>query len=785
MVVLMGRYWRAIAAHVLLHNTYYIESVQVILILCAMALASAATSARTQAGWWDGLNRCDHPSSQGHRNKGDKTMKMDKPDNIRQYRTIRTTTPNALLRASVLMMVMLCMAVFVCGTAGAATIWVPEGGNQTIQQAVNNATAGDTIIVRDGTYNENVDVTKRLTIQSQNGSANCIVAAADLGDHVFEVTVDYVNISGFKVTGANDDWKAGVYLNGGSRCNVSDNTASGNFYGIYLYDSSNSNTLTSNNASSNGCYGIYLESSSNNTVTKNTASNNDYGIWLDYSSDNTLTNNTASDNYNGIWLSHSSYNTLTGNNCSGNDDGIVLRHSSNYNTLTSNNASNNRYGISLWWSSNNNTLMGNNASNNDYGIYLHRSSSNALTSNTMSGNAYNFYLRGNADSHFNNTINMTNRVDGKPIYYIKDNSSGMVIDNTSNAGTIYCIRCDNVTIKDLNLARNRHGVYFWKTTNSSIENVSASNNYNGIRLYLSCDNNTLIGNNCSGNDYDGIYLYSSSDNNTLTGNNCSGNYRGIILSSSSNNTLTGNNCSGNDYDGIGLYDSSDNTLTGNNCSGNGFGIWLQDSSDNTLTENDCSGNYLGIRLYSSSNNNTLTGNNCSGNDDGIYLGYSSDNNVSCNWVQNNTDAGIYLTSGSTGNTIKNNSIIANGVVQGDGSYRWQFANNQSYEVSTAYNWWGTDNTAKINASICDWTYDTAWGNVTTSPRLDGPAPCAPTQEPYAFTTADAVIALEIAVGSRPPNSRYDVSGDGNVTSLDALMILQASATGLTIRLGAT
>ena len=39
-----------------------------------------------------------------------------------------------------------------------------------------------------------------------------------------------------------------------------------------------------------------------------------------------------------------------------------------------------------------------------------------------------------------------------------------------------------------------------------------------------------------------------------------------------------------------------------------------------------------------------------------------------------------------------------------------------------------------------------------------------------FTTTDAVIALQIAVGSRPPDPRWDVSG----TSLDALMILQAA-----------
>jgi S-layer protein (TIGR01567 family) len=50
--------------------------------------------------------------------------------------------------------------------------------------------------------------------------------------------------------------------------------------------------------------------------------------------------------------------------------------------------------------------------------------------------------------------------------------------------------------------------------------------------------------------------------------------------------------------------------------------------------------------------------------------------------------------------------------------------------------------------------------------------------------ADAAIALEIAVGSRPCDAAMlaaaDVSGDGRVTSLDALMILQAVAGGVAV-----
>lgn len=51
--------------------------------------------------------------------------------------------------------------------------------NALIQGAVNNAASGDTIIVRDGAYNENVNVgVTHLTIQSENGSANCFVNAS-------------------------------------------------------------------------------------------------------------------------------------------------------------------------------------------------------------------------------------------------------------------------------------------------------------------------------------------------------------------------------------------------------------------------------------------------------------------------------------------------------------------------------------------------------------------------------------------------------------------------------
>jgi len=109
----------------------------------------------------------------------------------------------------------------------------------TIQEAINDANEGDTIVVRDGTYVENVDVNKRLTIRSENGSALTIVQAANSSDHVFEVTADYVNISRFTVKDAIANFKVGISLVGVEHCNISDNNASNNWYGISLYSSRN------------------------------------------------------------------------------------------------------------------------------------------------------------------------------------------------------------------------------------------------------------------------------------------------------------------------------------------------------------------------------------------------------------------------------------------------------------------------------------------------------------------------------------------------------------------
>lgn len=115
----------------------------------------------------------------------------------------------------------------------------------SIQQAIDNASDGDIIIVKDGIFVENIDINKPLTVKSENGPAKCVVQAKSSDDHVFEVVSNYVSISGFTIKGATGYQKAGIFLNTVKNCNISNNEVVGNYYGINLWSSSN-NTLTNN-----------------------------------------------------------------------------------------------------------------------------------------------------------------------------------------------------------------------------------------------------------------------------------------------------------------------------------------------------------------------------------------------------------------------------------------------------------------------------------------------------------------------------------------------------------
>lgn len=149
-------------------------------------------------------------------------------------------------------------------TGAAGNIYVPPG--ESIQEAVDNAFPGDTIFVKPGEYNENVQINQdNLTIISYSKNPyNTVITGADRESNVFKVTASNVTISGFSINDSN----CGIYLNNAQNCVITNNIISGNNIGICLFMSEN-NTLSNNIVSSNTDCGIKSSTSSGNTIYNN------------------------------------------------------------------------------------------------------------------------------------------------------------------------------------------------------------------------------------------------------------------------------------------------------------------------------------------------------------------------------------------------------------------------------------------------------------------------------------------------------------------------------------
>ncbi|MEE8168418.1 MAG: S8 family serine peptidase, partial [Candidatus Hydrothermarchaeales archaeon] len=168
---------------------------------------------------------------------------------------------------------------------------IDKGVNyNTIQEAVNDANAGNTLLVLAATISENVKINKTLNLKG-GGVGSTIVKAANANEHIFEIINVSVNISGFTIKGANGSEAAGVYLNKSSTSNISLNRISNNQYGIKFYDS-NSGIISYNTISDNS-YGIKLYDSNSGVISYNTIISNSYGINLS--------------NTNGAWIYHNNF----------------------------------------------------------------------------------------------------------------------------------------------------------------------------------------------------------------------------------------------------------------------------------------------------------------------------------------------------------------------------------------------------------------------------------------------------------------------------------------------
>jgi len=245
----------------------------------------------------------------------------------------------------------------------AGEIIVQPGGS--IQAAVDAAAPGDNVIIKSGTYTENIKVAKPdLIIKSETGNpTDTIIVTGDPALDVFTLESSNITISGLKITDAGIG-HAGIYLHQCNTCRIEGNKVLNNSIGVYVKNAGNNFIL--NNLIGKSNKAIAIEQSNFNTVSGNRASKNKVGIDLLNANYNNITNNIASENrVYGISLLASISNSILENQAFNNIRGIHLGNSDGNTILSNSIYSNEVYGLFICPKSDKNLAYNNYFNNND------------------------------------------------------------------------------------------------------------------------------------------------------------------------------------------------------------------------------------------------------------------------------------------------------------------------------------------------------------------------------------------------------------------------------------
>ncbi|MFC1503860.1 right-handed parallel beta-helix repeat-containing protein, partial [Spirochaetota bacterium] len=403
---------------------------------------------------------------------------------------------------------------------------ITGAGYSNIQNAIDDAADNETVVVFDGTYTNDLVITKTnfsLIALSwvTNGDNTAVIFTGN--DRIFDFDESInVAIQGFSLEGASNS----VYMSGTCYSNrlLNNRVYSNKDAGIYL-DGGGYHTIASNMIWSNQGHGMTFMSPQNNVVLSNTIKlNAGFAVWFYSSEYNTVVNNHMySNGSTGIRLA-SSDNTIISNTIWGMNQSYGIRCSdgANSNRFIRNTIKlNGGPGISL--SLSNNVVVQNEIfSNTSYGIEL--TDYNLIASNHIWGLNQDSGIYG-ADGAHDNTI-FSNIIERNQFYGIslRESSNNVIMNNKIFSNQSYGIYLYNIDAAGNTIASNSiHGI----------------NQDYGICFEGSAHDNLILLNTMTSNEVGGIYL-DTANNNVCAINNIFGQGKGIDYASGSGNTFYSN-----------------------------------------------------------------------------------------------------------------------------------------------------------------------------------------------------------------------------------------------------
>jgi parallel beta-helix repeat protein len=571
-------------------------------------------------------------------------------------------------------------------------------GNYTrIQDAINNASSGDTVFVYTGVYNENINIPLTLCLLGEDAAYTII--QGNETDVAVHITADDVNITGFCIQ---NSWGGGIVIEA-KNTHIVGNRLTNNMYGIGVnfpyknqkmiptaddeiasgapknYDQNDFNTIVNNSISNNEFGVIIFMNSSNNTLIGNSFSDTRIGVMIGRSSHNLLLNNSFV--RSGLYVFNDTFSNTMINNTVNRKSLLYLEDQSNiiapaglgqiillrcHNvTVKDQELTNTTYGMELIDTDHCHISQNIIASNIASGILILNSHSNTIMNNILTANNEDgIYLRGNNNTILGNTI--TFNQDGLSSY--RSDYTTIINNNISdNYCGIDCVFFDRSTLISGNIIRSNkdigiqidHGTHF-----TLAQNDITSNQMEGISMNH-CEQIIIQNNTISQNVYSIKLL--ESKNNSITSNTITENVFGIILDGSSNdNLITGNNSLVNNSYGVSIHHSDSNIITHNDFMNNTKGIYCSETQKNIITQNTiswyevCTMYEMGITLDYSTNM-TISYNTIFNAAYGISIYHSNDNIILRNNIYHSfiVAIAIYHQMTHSNNLLISNTLMEN------------------------------------------------------------------------------------------------------------------------------
>jgi nitrous oxidase accessory protein len=303
--------------------------------------------------------------------------------------------------------VSICLLLFVCSAGATKIIVDPSGKVKTITAAIQQASPGDTVLVKSGTYREgNIIINKPLVLLGEKMP----VVDGEFKHEVFTVEARHVTISGFTIRNSgmsNIKDLAGIGVLGMDFITIRKNDFINTFFGVHLSNSNYSlieqNTFqgVQRNDIETG-NGIHLWQCSNIRISGNHIEGHRDGIYFEFVTNSVVKGNLSENNHRyGLHFMFSHDDEYLDNIFRNNGAGVAVMYTRNV-TMISNtfehNWGNSAYGL-LLKDIQDSQVLKNRFVKNTIGIYMEGTSRTRFERNLFNANGWGIRLQASCDAN--------------------------------------------------------------------------------------------------------------------------------------------------------------------------------------------------------------------------------------------------------------------------------------------------------------------------------------------------------------------------------------------------